>query len=235
MLQPGWTDRTKSGVMRRRSIAGRAACRTLWLLTGTIIMGGCSLLGGGGAGPAGGQDGTAAPVTAPSPEIEARYAGLVGELRSDDAATVAAAVNGLEALSREHPDLAGPMFNLGLVRVRAGDPAGALAWFDKAAAVCSRCGPVWNEIGVVNTHEGRFADAEKAYRRAIELAPDYATAYYNIAILYELYIPRPELAVQNYEKYLQLGGDGREVEKWLVDLRRRVNDVPKAARADGSS
>lgn len=224
MLQPGWIELKRNGI---------TACRVLLLVAGSVLLAGCGLLGVG-SGASSGTPGDA-PVAAPSPELEARYASLVADLKSTDEARVAAAVDAMETFSREHPDLAGPLLNLGLVRVRAGDPAGALALFNEAAAACSRCGPVWNEIGVLDAHQGRFADAEQAYRRAIELAPDDAAAYYNLAILYELYIPRPELAVQNYEQYLQLGGDGKDVEKWLVDLRRRVNDVAKAARADGRS
>lgn len=224
MLQPGWIDLKRNGI---------AACRVLLLVAGSVLLAGCGLLGVG-SGASSGTSGDA-PVAAPSPELEARYASLVADLKSTDQARADAAVDAMETFSREHPDLAGPLLNLGLVRVRAGDPAGALALFNEAAAACNRCGAVWNEIGVLDVHQGRFADAEQAYRRAIELAPDDAAAYYNLAILYELYIPRPELAVQNYERYLQLGGDGKDVEQWLVDLRRRVNDVAKAARADGPS
>jgi len=170
-------------------------------------------------------------VEAPvSPETESRYADLLVRLRAGDATAVA----DLEKFSAEYPGFAGPLLNLGLVRARSGDEAGAIALFEKAAAVCTHCGPVWNELGVLHAHQGRFADAEAAYQRAIELEPDFAAAYYNLGITYELYIPRPELAVQNYERYLQLASDddGQDVQKWVAELRRRSGLVPTAARAE---
>jgi len=151
---------------------------------------------------------------------------------------VDAAAADLSTFSAEHPELAGPLLSLGLVRARAGDEAGARALFERASIVCSHCGPVWNQLGVLNRQQGRFADAEQAYRRAIELEPGYAAAYFNLAVLYELYIPRPDLALENYERYLQMSSsttDGQEVEKWVADLRRRVTATPKSARAGGST
>jgi tetratricopeptide (TPR) repeat protein len=150
----------------------------------------------------------------------------------------AAATADLEKFSAAHPDLAGPLLNLGLVRARAGDEAGARALFERASQVCGHCGPVWNEIGVLDRQQGRFADAEESYRRAIQFEPGYAAAYYNLAVLYEIYIQRPELALENYERYLQLGGSAGEtqdVEKWVGDLRRRVGATPKSAGSGGES
>jgi tetratricopeptide (TPR) repeat protein len=144
----------------------------------------------------------------------------------------------LEQFSTENPELAGPLLNLGLARARDGDEAAARALFERASTVCSHCGPVWNELGILDRQQGRFADAEQAYRSAIELEPGYAPAYYNLAVLYELYIPRPDLALENYERFLQIGGtagEGQDVENWAADLRRRVSATPKSARAEGPS
>jgi len=179
-----------------------------------------------------GQEGAA--VAAPaSPEIEARYAALLLRLRAGDAAAIA----DLESFSMEYPGFAGPLLNLGLIRARSGDEAGARTLFERAALVCSHCGSVWNELGVLHGRHGRFAEAEEAYQRAIEVEPGFAAAYYNLGIIYELYIQRPELALRNYEQYLQLGGaadDGGDVQKWVADLRRRVAATPTAARAEGA-
>ncbi len=182
----------------------------------------------------------ATPMTTPTPtsepatpETEARYDALLDRLRAGDAMATA----DLQSFSAENPGFAGPLLNLGLIRARSGDEAGARALFEQAATVCSRCGPVWNELGVLHSQQGRFAEAEAAYQRAIEVEPGFAAAYYNLGIVYELYIPRPELALQNYEQYLQLGGadgDGQDVQKWAAELRRQVGATPTAARAEGA-
>jgi len=219
MLPTGWT---------------RYGFRVALLTLSVAILAGCGTAGGFADERrlANASAETPAGLDAPvSPETESRYAALLDRLRAGDAAAVA----DLEKFSAEYPGFAGPLVNLGLVRARAGDEAGAITLFERAAAVCSHCGPVWNELGVLHARQGRFVDAEAAYQRAIELEPDFAAAYYNLGIIYELYIPRPELAVQNYEQYLQLGtGDGDEVQKWVTDLRRRSGAVPTAARAEGA-
>ena len=80
-------------------------------------------------------------------------------------------------------------------------------------------------------------EAERAYLKAIELEPGYALAYYNLAVLYDLYVQQPELALQNYQQYLALGADDSqaEVERWIADLRRRVSTMPTTARAEGAT
>lgn len=187
--------------------------------------------GAGGAGVAG----TASAATAEpaSPAILARYDSLLDRLRAGDSS----AITDLESFSAEYPGFAGPLLNLGLMRARSGDEAGARALFERAIAVCSSCGAAWNELGVLHVRYGRFTEAEAAYHRAIEVEPGYAAAYYNLAIVYELYVPRPELALQNYEQYLLLGGDageGQAVQKWVTELRRQVGATPTAARAEGT-
>ena len=215
MLRPGWIDEM---------------LRTVLLMLGASALTACSTLGGGSSSPAAGAV-SAATQGAPSPELQARYAGILSRVQAGDAT----AVTELATFSAENPELAGPLLNLGLARVRAGDEVSARALFERASAVCSHCGPVWNELGVLDRQQGRFAEAEKAYQQAIELEPGYAPAYYNLAMLYELYIPRPDLALENYERYLQMdgaAGGGQDVEKWVGDLRRRVSATPKSARAE---
>ncbi len=214
MFRPGWTD---------------VILRALLLGVALTALSGCATLGGDPVGAA-----SAATPGAPSPELQSAYDALLARLQADDPT----ALSDLEKFSTAHPDLAGPLLNLGLVRVRAGDEAAAADYFQRATAVCTQCGPAWNQLGVLGRKQGRFADAEQAYLRAIELQPDYAPAYYNLAVLYELYIPRPDLALQYYERYLQVGGPedaSADVEKWVADLRRRVGSTGSTARTEGTT
>ncbi len=171
---------------------------------------------------------------APSPELQARYTAVVDRLQAGDAT----ATSELAQFSAEHPGLAGPLLNLALAEARNGDEQAARALLEQATTVCTSCGPVWNELGILDRRQGQFAAAEQAYLRAIGLEPDYAPAYYNLAVLYELYIPRPDLALENYDRFLQLGGtsaEDQDVQKWAADLRRRVGATPKSARAEGAT
>ncbi len=218
MLRPGLTD---------------TLLRTALLLVAASVLSGCAtgLPGAVGAvAPVGAP--TGAIPAAPTPELQSRYAGLVNRLQTGDATATA----DLAQFSAEHPGLAGPLLNLALAEARDGDELAARALLEQASTVCTSCGPVWNELGILDRRQGQFAAAEQAYLRAIGLEPGYVPAYYNLAVLYELYIPRPDLALENYDRFLQLGGtsaDGQDVEKWAADLRRRVGATPKSARAEG--
>ncbi len=130
MLRPGWTSWMRSRTLLRRV----TSCRGLWLAASAALLGGCGLLGGGA------ESSSVASVStvsgeAPSPELQARYASLVADLISTEATTATTAATALEAFSHEHPELSGPLLNLGLVQARAGNPVGALQWFDQAARV----------------------------------------------------------------------------------------------------
>ena len=83
--------------------------------------------------------------------------------------------------------------------------------------------------------QGRFAEAEQAYRSALASDPHYALAHYNLGLLYELYQQRHQLAVEHYEQYVALAGDKQaaaEVGKWIADLRRRLGQPARTARAE---
>ena len=222
MLPTGWINSGLRAALLALSASALTACGT----TGRVAD---------APRPVGAAS-AATPMPTPepaSPETEARYDALLVRLRAGDATATA----DLTRFSAEYPGFAGPLLNLGLIQSRSGDEAGARVLFERAAMVCSHCGSVWNELGVLHGRHGRFAEAEEAYQRAIEVEPGFAAAYYNLAIIYELYIPRPELALQNYEQYLQLGGtagEGQDVQKWVAELRRRVGATPTAARAEGT-
>lgn len=194
-----------------------------------VLLGtGCSLAGGGHTAGSASAD----VVPGPSPELMADYSAALATLQAGDDAAGA-----LTAFSAAHPELAGPLLNLALLRMRQGDEAAAREYFWQARAVCTSCAPVWNGLGVLSRQQGQFDEAEQAYLKAIELEPGYALAYYNLAVLYDLYVQQPELALQNYQQYLALGADDgqAEVERWIADLRRRVSAMPTTARAEGAT
>ncbi len=244
MLPPGSTDTVLSGALLRGVLL-----RGVLLLAMSALYGCSSLAGIAPKGAPTATRATSPPVgaplgaipttgalpstqTAPSPELQARYATLLTRLQAGD--TVAP--TDLAQFSAENPGLAGPLLNLGLAEARAGDEVAARTLLERASTVCSSCGPVWNELAILDRRQGQFAAAEQGYLRAIELEPGFAPAYYNLAVLYELYISRPDLALENYEHFLQLAGtsaEGQDVEKWAADLRRRVGATPKSARAEG--
>jgi Tfp pilus assembly protein PilF len=195
-----------------------------------LLAAGCSLVGAGRSP----DSAETAAESGPLPAVMADYSLVLAKMQAGDEA---AADSALQDFSAEHPDLAGPLLNLALLRMREGDEAAARDYFGKAAAVCANCAPVWNGMGMLNRRQGQFGAAEQAYLKAIDIDPGYALAYYNLAILYDLYIQRPELALVNYEQFISLEVDdgNAEVERWIADLRRRVSAMPTTARAEGAT
>jgi Flp pilus assembly protein TadD len=143
----------------------------------------------------------------------------------------------LNALAQSHPDYAGPLVNLAIIRARNGDPGEATRLLQLAVTVCADCAPAWNQLGILYRQSGDFEAAERAYRAALDADADYALAHYNLGLLYDLYQSRPELALDHYERCLALTDDvdlAAEVTVWVADLRRRIAAAPHAVTGGAS-
>lgn len=194
------------------------------LALAAALAAGCSA---GGARPQ--AEGAAAVADAAT---MARYQAALTTWQAGDEA---AAERELEALAAAHPDQAGPLVNLGLIHAGRGEFAPAAALLEQATAVCTRCAPAWNALGVTQRQLGRFADAEQSYLKAIAADDGYAPARFNLAVLYELYLQRPELALDEYQRFRERSaGDPAlgEVDKWIADLQRRTGAVQRSAQLE---
>lgn len=72
-------------------------------------------------------------------------------------------------------------------------------------------------LGYVLDELGRYADAAGALRRCLELAPEQASARFNLALCYES-LDDPQHAAQSWREYLRLDGDS----DWARVARRRL-------------
>jgi tetratricopeptide (TPR) repeat protein len=189
----------------------------------------------GAAGPSGGAAAGApgskpAVTVAPVPERAAQqYAqalNLMKAGRSNDAELE------FKQLALAYPDYAGPELNLGLLYSRAsryGDAEAAL----NAALKRNPANAVANdELGIVERKLGKFAEAETAYQRTIAIEPNYAPAYFNLGVLYDLYLDEPKKALEQFEHYLTLAGDNKQVAGWVIELRKRVGVPASAAKKE---
>ena len=148
------------------------------------------------------------------------------------------AIQELESLLAEYPEFAGPSVNLGIIHGRNGRPDAAEEALRRAVGVCSSCASAYNQLGILQREQGRFSEAEQSYLNAIAADPEYALAYFNLAVLYDLYQGRSELALRYYQDYLQRQPDAKGndmVNKWIIDLQRRVAKPERAAGVGDSS
>src|SRR5271168_1796945 len=131
-----------------------------------------------------------------------------------------------------YPQFAGPQLNLGLLYMRDSRLPEAEKAF-KAAVELSPNNPVaGNELGITLRKLGKFSEAESAYQRTIAAEPNYAPAHLNLGVLYDLYLAEPQKALDQFERYIEIAGDNKQVAGWVVELRKRVGAPAPAAKKE---
>lgn len=190
-----------------------------------MMIAACGTVGRSGSNKADGSD-TDYPAS-----VTNSYARALGYM---DAGEDSRAAQELENLRSAYPEYGGPSVNLGIIHGRNGRPDAAEEAFRRAVSVCAACASAFNELGILQRRQGRFAEAEQSYLNAIAADPDYALAYFNLAVLYDLYQVRSALALRYYQDYLERSPDARDgdlVRKWIIDLQRRTGEPQRSAAA----
>jgi tetratricopeptide (TPR) repeat protein len=182
----------------------------LFCLAAALLIGGC-------AGPR--TQGTGESVAGRAEALPGDYEQALELMRDGD---YTAAAPALHAFSEAHPDLAGPLVNLGIAYRRTGDSAAALEALDRALELNPDNATAHLQRGILQREAGDFQAALAAYDSALTAQPDYALAHRNIGILYDLYLQQPARALTHYKRYLELLGEPDvTVSGWVIDLERR--------------
>ncbi len=127
-----------------------------------------------------------------------------------------------KAFLLRYPGYPGAYVNLAIIHINNSDEEAAQAAIDAALVLNPDHPAALNQQGMLFRRNGKFIEAEAAYLKAVTASPDYALAHYNLGVLNELYLQRLETALQHFEQYQSLVDDDAQVDKWIVDLRRRV-------------
>lgn len=128
----------------------------------------------------------------------------------------------LEELVENHPGLATPYVNLGIIADQQGDQEKALQWYQKALEVDAAQPEALNQLGILYRQKGQLKKALETYRRALAANERLPQIHYNLGILYDLYLGDYSQAVRHYERYQELtGGQNARVQQWIQDLKRR--------------
>jgi len=121
-----------------------------------------------------------------------------------------------------YPAYPGAYVNLAIIHSQNGNDQAAQESINRALALDPVHAAALNQQGMLLRRYGKFLEAEAAYLKAVTSSPDYALAHYNLGILNELYLQRLDVALQHFEAYQQIVGSDKQVDKWIVDLTRRV-------------
>ena len=121
---------------------------------------------------------------------------------------------------------------LGTVSHALGRPDAAVAELSRAVQLRPEFAEAHHHLGVVFTQQGKLDDALACYRRAIELKPEEANAHLNLGVLYDLYLSQPQKALDEFERYIELAGENKQVAGWVVELRKRVAAPARATKKE---
>jgi len=136
------------------------------------------------------------------PGARQQYDDAIAAMRSGN---IPQAKNILSNLTQSYPDIAGPYVNLGIIHFR---PESAVSL---------------NHLGIIYRGKGKFEEARVSYEKALKIDPDYAYAHLNYGILLDLYLGELDNALDHYQTFQKLAPEeDKEVEKWIVDLERRI-------------
>ena len=107
---------------------------------------------------------------------------------------------------------------LGLLKFRQQKPDEAFDALSRSAQLDPENAQTQNYLGLALAQKGQREAAEAAFRKAIQIAPGYAVAHYNLAVYYATQQPPTrELARWHYQKAVSVGHPkSDELEKLLA-------------------
>ena len=217
-------------MLLQRYINNSNAVIRLILLGVLLATAGCATTGDSQRPQQRAERGASGEAVEDQPEIPAR-----AQTMFEQAASVMAAGDLIDAELRfkefllEYPQYPGAHVNLAIIHTENGDDDEARAALDAALAIDPAHAVALNQLGMLLRRNGNFLEAEAAYLKAVTAAPDYALAHYNLGVLNELYLQRLDVALQHFEQYQALVGEDEQVERWIVDLKRRVAATQRTA------
>jgi len=147
-----------------------------------------------------------------------------------------AAEERLRAFIADHPEYGNASVNLAILLDEQGETDAAVELLQQAVAADDGNVFALNRLGLIQRRAGDFAAAEQSWLEATRVAPDYPNAWYNLGVLYDLYLRDLGAAVDHYQRYQDLTAETPDagVDRWIADLQRRIGDAPKTANATES-
>ncbi|QGX41217.1 hypothetical protein [Permianibacter aggregans] len=112
--------------------------------------------------------------------------------------------------------------NTALILRQQNKPKAALEMVESGLAVRAGDARALSLKGLLLREQGELQQAKASYLLAISSAPNYAPAHRNLSVLADVYLDEPALALRHMEQYAQLTPEDKDVENWLIELRRRV-------------
>src|SRR5437867_3530374 len=135
---------------------------------------------------------------------------FIGVCRLQEGKTDAAIQNFQDALKLD-PGHAAARYNLALAYFHASAWAQARQALQRSAESAE----VLNCLGIANAHLGNYREARDNFEAALKLAPKYAPASLNLAVIEHRHLDQKQSALKRYRRFLELQprDDVRQVKK----------------------
>lgn len=141
-------------------------------------------------------------------------------------------------LQKRYPESSGVLYHLGRISFISNNPLEAITYLEQATELTPQNFYAHNLLGLVQRSLGEFKKARKHYKIALNIWPDYATAWYNLGVLEDIYFNNLDDALQAYKNYLAIQASKEsnnkikmtntrqkqldQVELWVRDLTNRT-------------
>jgi tetratricopeptide (TPR) repeat protein len=174
---------------------------------------------------------------------------FLGVCQLHDGKTDAAIQSFHEALKLDS-DHAAAKYNLALAFLEAGKPDDAIPLLRQLPAAQAELGRAYlrvsawgqarqvlqksgetpdalNSLGVANAHLGNYREAKDNFEHCISVAPDFASAYLNLAIVEHRHLGDKAAAMRHYRHYLELDSKRDDVRQLVAQLEQELAPRPK--------
>lgn len=129
------------------------------------------------------------------------------------------AIKPLRKLTKKYPGNLVIIINLASSYYATGDLNSAEELCKQALSISSNSAEAHNLSGLIAIEKHQFTEAEAAYKKALSINTDYANAYYNLALLYDVFFQDIPKAYQHYVKYLKLAPGDQATKDWVEQLK----------------
>jgi len=208
-------------------LQGAIGVATLLVVSGCASSPGLSL-------PQFGNVATGDEAVAPA-AVQREYSKALASMEMGD---MAVAEERLQRFVEAHPTYPNAYVNLAIIKDSRGDSKAAAHLLQHAIDVDGSNVFALNRLGLIQRKSGDFTAAEQSWLEATRVKPGYPYAWYNLGVLYDLYLRDLQAALDHYQRYQELAGSPENssaadasVDRWISDLERRISIAPKTANA----
>ena len=125
----------------------------------------------------------------------------------------------LNKLAKKYGGHFGTRLNLAIALFQEKKLDSALEEARYALAIKKDAPEALNIMGLVYVEKKQFKDAQTQYLKAISKNKNYAEAYYNLALLNDIYFQDIPRAYQYYTQYLNLNPEDTATKDWVDQLK----------------